>query len=51
MENIFAYFTSYFENLYIAVPGIRDIIEIAILSLAIYKVMQWFMNKIGRAHV
>ena len=44
MENIFAYFRSYFENFYIAVPGIRDIIEIAILSLAIYKVMQWFMN-------
>ena len=44
MENIFAYFRSYFEKFYIAVPGIRDIIEIAILSLAIYKVMQWFMN-------
>lgn len=42
MDKIITFFQTYFDWFYIAVPDAFDIVEILILSFAIYKIMLWF---------
>lgn len=42
MDKITTFFSTYFDWVYITVPGTVDIIEIFILSFFIYRIMLWF---------